>query len=77
MPIYIESSQWMPNKINEFIYLINEKGNVLAYNTRMKRFGNLSPKTFSNKKYQGNNGNNVITGKVWAIYGNKILVEIM
>lgn len=76
VPVYLNLFHKTPTQINENIILVNEQGAVSAYNILMQKVGKLSLKSISNKIYQKNFGNIAVNGRVWAIFSNKILVEI-
>jgi hypothetical protein len=77
VPIYLDmKDSVIPLSINENIWLVHHQEKVSAYNVMKNKVGNLSSKTICNKKYINTIRDNVVIGRVWAIFGNKILVEV-
>lgn len=76
VPVYFESFATVPTTVDDKIYLINDAGTYTAYNSLMQKIGNLSPKTISNKIYLTYFNSHIVNGRIWAIFSNKILVEI-
>ncbi len=77
VPVYLDAHCRIPVEINERICLVDEGETIIAYNTYNKKLGFLSPKTFKNKKLLEKSKCDSVNGKIWAIFKNKILVELL
>jgi hypothetical protein len=76
VPVYLNLLNQVHPVINEKLYLVNENCNINAYNELKELVGFLSSEKINYKKIKCFLNNNSVNGRVWAIFQNKLLIEL-
>ena len=76
IPVFLKPFHQSHFRINDNLFLVNENGDINVYNVLREDVGFLSTKTLKNTKLNNFLKDNIVNGRVWAIFKNKLLVEL-